>query len=1089
MAVYNDFSIEISATPTGYAVRARTAAGQAQAETSLPLSPLELENRLQAVELSLLRGRGGLRRALNENERQAQELGQILFDFLLSGPVRALFDLSRLESERGERGLRLLLTVQPPELAALPWELLYHNREGEFLALSQSTPIIRAGAAPFAQQTLTVAPPLRVLGIVAEPNDWEALDMTQEKQRLEDALAPLQQRGLAELVWLNGQDRRSLQSAMRAGPWHIIHFIGHGGFDTQRDEGFIVLCDETGRAAPLYAVELARLVADHPSLRLVFLNACEGATASQGDDLAGSAAALVRRSVPAVVAMQYPISDSAAIEFARTFYEGLADNLSVDAAVTDARKAVSFAAPHSPEWATPVLFLAAADGRLFALEKAVDAAPPPAPSIPRDDPPPAQPGTSGFRPYLWLPVLLTILAVALWQFWPWGQGEATPTPPATQTSAAVQPLPSPQATPSPSPSTATATAGSSGTSDVRLHITFDDLASIQQPGIGAGGFTNLSEDNFVPARVQSGLWIQDRGQVVRFPMQVGDERLFSLEKGEAELWYRPDYDFLDNPPDRNEHVLFVVGDVYNPPHLMLIMSERLRIEYLADWDQRYFAESESPALPWTKGDWLHIRAAWDRSSTDDAFQLYINDLRVDVTRTGGGWPLPDMAQMGALFVGSGNATGDLEANGLLDELIVRSAPATEPAAAVTAIPTPTPVSGWARLGASGPEIDGWVYALAVTDETVYVGGSFKTPAPGLLAWNRRTDEWGTLGSGVTGTVQSLLVDDADVYIGGDFTVEGADGEPIRGLARWDGAGWRPIGGGVFGLNRGPVNGVAALALDREKNLYVGGILTGGGNSDGTGVSARGILRWNRALGQWQRLGGDEDASGLVRFSGDSQPVFVAAMEIVGDYLYVGGHFSAIADRNGGSFPNSRNFARWHIPSEEWEGVGRVGSNSEPVVYAIAADGDNIYVGGDFDTVYDETGTPINAVLLARWNQSSREWGGICCINDKDSGRTLANGLISYGTIGVVRGLAVGEKGLYVAGRFNEAGDQAVNNVARYRNGSWARLTMSSPTLGTVAGVNDTIFALALAGDEVIVGGKFTGFGEVTNGSGLARWGE
>ncbi len=1094
MAVYNDFSIEISATPSGYTVRARASAGQAQAETSLPLSSLELENRLQAVELSLLRGRGGLRRALSENERQAQELGQILFDFLLSGPVRALFDLSRLESERGERGLRLLLTVKPPELAALPWELLFHSREGEFLALSQSTPVVRYWAAPYAQQALTVTPPLRVLGVVAGPADWEDLDVAQEKQRLEEALAPLQQSGLAELVWLDGQSRRDLQSAMRSGPWHAIHFIGHGGFDKERDEGFIVLCNEVGQAAPLYAVELARLVADHPSLRLVFLNACEGATASQGDDLASSAAALVRRSVPAVVAMQYPISDSAAIEFARTFYEGLADNLSVDAAVTDARKAVSFSAPHSPEWATPVLFLAAADGRLFALEKAVDAAPPPDTSTPRDGPRAAPPGgTSGFRPYLWLPILLVILALALWQFWPWDQSEGGPTPRPTQTTAAVVPIPSPQTTPSPP----AATAGSNGPSDVRLHITFDDLASILQPAIGAGGFTNLTEENFVPGRVQSGLWIQDRGQVVRFPMLVGDAPLFSLEKGEAELWYRPDYDFLDNLPARNEHTLFVVGDIYNPPHLLLTMSERLRIEYLADWDHLYFAESESPALPWTKGDWLHIRAAWDRSSPDDAFQLHVNDLRVDVTRTGGGWPLPDVSQMesqmgshlGALFVGSGNATGDLEANGLLDELIVRDGAATKPVAAATATAIPTPVSGWARLGESGPEIDGWVNALAVTDESVYVGGTFKSPSPGLLTWNRRADEWGTLGSGVTGTVQSLLVDGADVYIGGDFTVEGADGETIRGLARWDGEAWHPIGDGLFGLNRGPVAGVAALALDAEKNLYVGGIFTGAGNGDGTGVSARGILRWNRALAQWQRLGGDEDASGLVRFSGDSQPVFVAAMEMVGEYLYVGGHFAAIADRNGGSFPNSRNFARWHIPSEQWEGVGRVGSNSEPVVYAIATDGDDIYVGGDFDTVYDEAGTPINAVLLARWNQTSQEWGGICCINDKDSGRTLANGLTSYGTIGVVRGLAVGEKGLYVAGRFNEAGDQATNNVARYRNGSWARLTMRSPTLGTVAGVNDTIFALALAGDEVIVGGKFTGFGEVTNGSGLARWGE
>ena len=42
--------------------------------------------------------------------------------------------------------------------------------------------------------------------------------------------------------------------------------------------------------------------------------------------------------------------------------------------------------------------------------------------------------------------------------------------------------------------------------------------------------------------------------------------------------------------------------------------------------------------------------------------------------------------------------------------------------------------------------------------------------------------------------------------------------------------------------------------------------------------------------------------------------------------------------------------------------------------------------------------------------------------------------------------------------------------------------------GIVSGVNDTIFILTLANHEVIVGRKFTEFGESTNASGLARWG-
>ena len=64
---------------------------------------------------------------------------------------------------------------------------------------------------------------------------------------------------------------------MRGGPWHVFHFVGHGGFDTHADEGVVVLTGEDGYAHYLYATQLGRLLADHRSLRLVFLNACESA--------------------------------------------------------------------------------------------------------------------------------------------------------------------------------------------------------------------------------------------------------------------------------------------------------------------------------------------------------------------------------------------------------------------------------------------------------------------------------------------------------------------------------------------------------------------------------------------------------------------------------------------------------------------------------------------------------------------------------------------------------------------------------------------------------------------------------------------
>ena len=129
-------------------------------------------------------------------------------------------------------------------------------------------------------------------------------------------------------------------------------------------------------------MSLGRLLADHAPLRLAVLNACEGARGSGRDVFSGTAATLVRMGLPAVVAMQYAVTDRAAIQFARAFYRALAAAQPADAAVAAARQAVSLAAPESLEWATPVLYLRAPDAVLFDVDLARRPAGP-APVAPR----------------------------------------------------------------------------------------------------------------------------------------------------------------------------------------------------------------------------------------------------------------------------------------------------------------------------------------------------------------------------------------------------------------------------------------------------------------------------------------------------------------------------------------------------------------------------------------------------------------------------------------------------------------------------------------------------------------------------------
>ena len=266
------------------------------------------------------------------------------------------------------------LRVEAPELALLPWEYLYDADAGDHVNLLRETPLSRYLEMGRPADALTIQPPIRILGMIASPADLPALDAAQEQQRMIEAIDHLLDARTVQLEWVEGQSWRDLNIALQRGEWHIFHFIGHGDFDSnsgEGGEGRIALADETsGDSHFLTATQLGRLFDDHPSLRLAVLNACEGARASEQSIFSSTAAVLARRGVPAVVSMQYPISDRAAIEFSRAFYDALARGLAVDEAVQESRLAISMAPAVSAEWATPVLHMRAADGILLRVDLA-----------------------------------------------------------------------------------------------------------------------------------------------------------------------------------------------------------------------------------------------------------------------------------------------------------------------------------------------------------------------------------------------------------------------------------------------------------------------------------------------------------------------------------------------------------------------------------------------------------------------------------------------------------------------------------------------------------------------------------------------
>ncbi|HZT98363.1 MAG TPA: CHAT domain-containing protein [Ktedonobacteraceae bacterium] len=368
---YFNFELEIGARNGDvYPVSVvRSAEGEANETMHFPFGEQTLATQLVTLQQFLANPGPGDSLLPSPGEQSIQKFGEALFTALFTGEIGILYEVSRAIARNKGKGLRVKLRIQPPELAALPWEFLYDPRHEQYLCLSDDTPVVRYLDIPEPLEPLTVDSPLSILGMTANPKDITDLDVAREQKRIEAALAGLQAEGLVQITWLTGHTWMDLQQALLRGSWHVFHFIGHGGFNATTREGVIALEDAAGQARYLSASQLARLLADHHPLRLVVLNSCKGAASSTRDIFSSTAATLVRRGIPAVLAHQYTISDQASIALSRTFYEALAAGLPVDASVAEARKAISLGGTPSLEWGTPVLCTHTPDGVLFTASQ------------------------------------------------------------------------------------------------------------------------------------------------------------------------------------------------------------------------------------------------------------------------------------------------------------------------------------------------------------------------------------------------------------------------------------------------------------------------------------------------------------------------------------------------------------------------------------------------------------------------------------------------------------------------------------------------------------------------------------------------
>lgn len=293
------------------------------------------------------------------------DIGQMLYRSVFIPIIATTFKhVQAISSLKG--GIRLRLQINVPEFLSLPWEAMH---DGQRLLSSQSdSPMVRSlfeGKNLF--NRLSVRGPLRVLFVGASPeyiNDEPAvgLEIHKDIEQLRQLLGAASKK--KQIIFDTLLDAEANLDNLRSQllkNYHILCFAGHG--DSQN----IYLDDGDGIGQKISARMLAQEL-EGKQIRLVFLAACSTSSSSRqtSEALAGYAQNLAHQaSLPAIIAMQYPISDDQATQLTVRFFETLATFQPVDVALAEARKSLIHQGNISRDVIAPVIYLQTLDSSLF----------------------------------------------------------------------------------------------------------------------------------------------------------------------------------------------------------------------------------------------------------------------------------------------------------------------------------------------------------------------------------------------------------------------------------------------------------------------------------------------------------------------------------------------------------------------------------------------------------------------------------------------------------------------------------------------------------------------------------------------------
>ncbi|MFH1892951.1 MAG: CHAT domain-containing protein, partial [Candidatus Zixiibacteriota bacterium] len=288
-------------------------------------------------------------------------------------------DIEKVWKEYLDTGVFLVLCLRiAPEaegLEVLPWETL--NNGEEYISAGVNTGMCRLPLDVSIQEELPpLQAPLRMFALISSPLDLkenERLAIESEQELLLQAVNTPSGLGKLQVDFEDEAKLAIIESEFEGG-YQLFHYSGHG--IAPEDGGGLLLEDQAGKKKPVRISDFMQaLRKGEKDLRLAVISGCQTAKTMHTGQFQDLARGLVRRNVPAVIAMQFSISDAAGLAFAEKLYPEITEGEALVSAVSQCRR-ILLHSDHpfiQADAFTPVLFMSHGSPLQITAEKSAEA--------------------------------------------------------------------------------------------------------------------------------------------------------------------------------------------------------------------------------------------------------------------------------------------------------------------------------------------------------------------------------------------------------------------------------------------------------------------------------------------------------------------------------------------------------------------------------------------------------------------------------------------------------------------------------------------------------------------------------------------